>query len=430
MTPARQQPPGAWHHQPFTEGDTMAKSSKSGTLSKPARLSAKTTAKPYSGFPLTAHPTGRWCKKIRGKLHYFGKLDSPEAALERFNREWPYLKDGRTPPPIDTGDDGCTVRLLCNAFLTSKKTKVDTGELSARSFQDYYRTCELLIDGLGRDKRVDDLRPDDFERFRSKLAETRAVVALKNEVNRCRGVLKYAFDQRLIKEPVHFGQSFDRPSAKTLRKARHAQGARLFNVDEVTRILAAADVQLKAMTLLGLNCGLGNTDCATLPQSAVDLAGGWIDFPRPKTGTDRRIPLWPETVKAVRAAIAARPEPKDPADAGLVFLNSGGRRWVRVQAKRRTETGAVISVNALSVEFAKLLKSLGINSHRNFYTLRHNFETHAGESKDQVAVDAIMGHVDPSMGAVYREQISDARRLAVVNVVHTWAFPPKGAEVK
>jgi hypothetical protein len=25
-------------------------------------------------FPLTPHPTGRWCKKIRGKIHFFGKL--------------------------------------------------------------------------------------------------------------------------------------------------------------------------------------------------------------------------------------------------------------------------------------------------------------------------------------------------------------------
>ncbi len=419
----------------------MAKSSKSALPSKTTarRVSATTTAKPYAGFPLTAHPTGRWCKKIRGRLHYFGKLDAPDAALERFNREWPYLKDGRTPPPIDTGD-GCSVRLLCNAFLTSKKTKLDTGELSARSFQDYYRTCELLIDGLGRDKRVDDLRPDDFERLRRSLAETRAVVALKNEVNRCRVVLKYAFDQRLIKAPVHFGQSFDRPSAKTLRKARHAGGRRMFDVEELTRILAGLegkpvkidgqhkpieltpDPVLRAMTLLGLNCGFGNTDVATLPKSALDLAGGWIDYPRPKTGINRRIPLWPETVAALRLAIAARPEPKDPADAGLVFLKGRGRRWVRVQAKRKTETNAVVSVNSLSIEFGKVLKSLGINSRRNFYALRHNFETIAGESKDQVAVDAIMGHVDPSMGAQYREAISDARLRAVVETVRAWLW--------
>jgi integrase len=407
----------------------MDQSSKSAHDRKSSRRGLSvTTAKPYPGFPLTPHPSGRWCKKIRGKLQYFGKLADPDAALERFNREWPYLKDGRTPPAIDTGD-GCTVRLLCNAFLTSKKSKLDAGELSPRTWQGYFETCELLTDHFGLDRRVDDLRPTDFEPLRAKLAKRYGAVGLRNTVNVCRMVFKFAFDQELIDKPVRFGQSFDFPSKKTLRKARQAQGVRLFGVDEVTRIIAAADIQLKAMTLLGLNCGFGNTDCATLPQNAVDLAAGWIDFPRPKTGIERRVPLWPETVEAIKAAISARPKPKNSADAGLVFLTRTGVRWVRVQPKRKKTVqqdsgeesqAAVISLDAISQAFAKLLKGLGINSHRNFYTLRHNFETIAGESKDQVAVDSIMGHVDPSMGAAYREKISDARLLAVVDTVRAW----------
>jgi hypothetical protein len=49
-----------------------------------------------------------------------------------------------------------------------------------------------------------------------------------------------------------------------------------------------------------------------------------IDYPRPKTGIARRCPLWPETVAAIRAALAKRPAPKDEADAALVFLTRCG----------------------------------------------------------------------------------------------------------
>ena len=39
---------------------------------------ANKPAKPYPEFPLTAHPAGYWCKKIRGKIHYFGPWDDPD----------------------------------------------------------------------------------------------------------------------------------------------------------------------------------------------------------------------------------------------------------------------------------------------------------------------------------------------------------------
>ena len=166
---------------------------------------------------------------------------------------------------------------------------------------------------------------------------------------------------------------------------------------------------------------MGTLIHATLPISAVNLESGWIDFPRPKTGIQRRVPLWPRRPSA-RAVIADRPEPKDKADAGLVFLTSRGARWVRTKESRKTP-GTMVNLDGLSQAFSKLLKGLGINSHRNFYTLRHCFETYAGESKDQVAVDAIMGHVDPSMAATYRERISDERLRAAVDTVRQWLRP-------
>ena len=78
--------------------------------------------------------------------------------------------------------------------------------------------------------------------------------------------------------------------------------------------------------------------------------------------------------------------------------------------------------NPISKEMRKLLDALGINGHRNFYALRHTFETIGGEAKDQVAVDHIMGHTRDDMASVYRERISDERLKAVSGHVRKWVF--------
>ena len=65
----------------------------------------------------------------------------------------------------------------------------------------------------------------------------------------------------------------------------------------------------------------------------------------------------------------------------------------------------------------------------NFYALRHTFETIAGDSRDQIAVDFIMGHPPAAndMAAVYRRRLNDSRLLEVVEFVRRWLWP-EGSE--
>jgi integrase len=218
---------------------------------------------------------------------------------------------------------------------------------------------------------------------------------------------------------VRYGQAFKRPSRKVVRIDRARKGPKLFTADEIRRLLAAAGTSMRAMILLGINGGFGNADCGRLPLSAVDLEAGMIDFPRPKTGIARRCPLWPETVAALRDALAKRPAPKDEADAGLVFITKFGLPWAKDTADQ-----------TLAKEFGKLLRHLGINGRKGlgFYTLRHVFRTVADESKDQPATDYIMGHEVAHMSSVYRETISDGRLKAVTDYVHGWLFAETGSD--
>jgi integrase len=232
-------------------------------------------------------------------------------------------------------------------------------------------------------------------------------------------VFKYAADMDLIDRPVRYSQEFKRPSKKTLRvqEARQEvrQGHKLFTREEILLLLLTIPVHLEAMVLLGINCGLGNADCGRLTLRAIDLERGWLDYPRPKTGMKRRCPLWPETVSAIRETLARRRQPKDPADADLVFITRTGQAW-------HTDT----TENPISYEVGRFLRRLGINGRERlgFYTLRHTFRTVADEAKDQPAADYIMGHEVPHMSSVYRETISDARLKAVTDHVRAWLFGP------
>lgn len=381
-------------------------------------------AKPRPDFPLFPHATGRWAKKIHQKLHYFGPTAGDpkgQAALEKWLAEKDDLLAGRTPRPKR---EGLTVADLCNHFLTSKRHLTQTGEISTRTYADYYAVAENVVKAFGKDRLVVDLVADDFDHLRRHVARTRGPVGIGNEVQRVRTIFRYGHEAGLIDQPVRFGPTFKKPGRKVLRLERAKRGTKMLEAADIRRILDAAAMPMKAMVLLGVNCGFGNSDIRALPTKALDLKGGWVDYPRPKTGVPRRCPLWPETVTALQEAIASRPKAKQPGAEGLVFITKYGGEWgsrPKVAADGEKQEGSFH--DPVCGEFRKLLVKLDL--HRpglGFYSLRHVMETIGGDSRDQVAVDAIMGHARDDMASVYRERIDDPRLEDVVGHVHKWLF--------
>ena len=414
--------------------------------------------KPYPDFPLCAANNGHWQKKIKGKIVYFGRWGRVvngsmtriqedgcwQAASELYEQQREALYAGRKPR---AKIEGLTVGELRERHRTAKSRALDAGEIAARTYAEYRQTADRLVAMFGEDRPVDDLDAEDFELLRADIAKAWGPIRLANEIQRVRSMFKYAKDAKLIKDEVTFGPGFKKPSARVLRKHRAAKGCRMFTAAEIHSLLGVASPQIKAMILLGVNCGFGNHDVATLPQSALDLANGWIRFPRPKTCIDRRCPLWPETVEALNAAIAERPTPKDKADANLVFVTKYGHRWVRTHGEKKTPIDSVL------LEFGKLLKPRNArnaehykprqnpkragcdwkpskekawgNVHREglgFYALRHTFRTVADPTKDFPAIRLIMGHVDGSIDDFYRESVDDSRLVVVTQHVRQWLY--------
>jgi hypothetical protein len=230
--------------------------------------------KPHPNFPLFAHATGRWCKKHRERFYYFGSWADPQAAGERFNREWSCSLEGRTPPPID--DDGLPVSDCCIYFLTNKRRLLDRGEIRLRTLQVYHRFCPHVVNVFGRERRVDDRRPTDFATLRAALAVGRGPLALSHEVRNVRILFKFTYDAALIDRPVRFGPTVKQPSKRVLRKARQQNGKRMLEASQLRQVIDSARQPPRTKILLGINGGLGQSAIANMPQSASSCTSGVV----------------------------------------------------------------------------------------------------------------------------------------------------------
>jgi len=146
--------------------------------------------KPHRDFPLYAHASGQWAKKIRQHVHYFGAWADPQAALQVYLRQKDDLLAGRTP----SNGDGLTIKALANSFLNSKKRLVECGEIRKSTFQDYHDTCKRIVKVFGSNALVSSLRPLDFEKLRSDFARTHGPVTLCGDIACTRVLFRYAED--------------------------------------------------------------------------------------------------------------------------------------------------------------------------------------------------------------------------------------------
>ena len=166
---------------------------------------------------------------------------------------------------------------------------------------------------------------------------------------------------------------------------------------------------MKAMIWLGLNCGFGCTDCAELKWKNLDLENGRIVFPRGKTGVDRNLPLWPETIQAIKEL---------PISGELVFYTLRGNPWVTYN-RVISKDGRVkyTKIDSVSQAFSDLMKKAGIKMEKGvgFYTLRRTAATLTARSGDPFAVQQLLGHVDLQMATTYVQDVSEQTDRAINN---------------
>jgi hypothetical protein len=224
------------------------------------------------------------------------------------------------------------VKDLANKWLAFQEERVSREELRAGTWKEYKEAAGFALRALGAHVLVAGLRPEDFGPLRSTLADKYGYDGLNKFIKIVRMIFRWGYENGVVAQPVRFGDFLKSPGLKAKLLARREKkdlgGERFFPAIQIRKQLAAASKQMRAMILLGINGGYGNTDCAQLRVEFIDFHRRVIDHARAKTLEGRLVPLWPETITALKEVIGDR-------QAGLVFLTRLGNAWVREELTRK-----------------------------------------------------------------------------------------------
>jgi len=103
---------------------------------------------------------------------------------------------------------------------------------------------------------------------------------------------------------------------------------------------------------------------AQLKWKDLDFENSRVQLARNKTGALRNLPLWPDTIQALK---------KVPRSGPLVFYTAEGHPWIRTLHKTEDDgSRKYTTVNAVTAMFSRPLKKAKIHAPKGtgFYTLR------------------------------------------------------------
>jgi integrase len=342
-------------------------------------------------FPLTLHATGQYCKKIRGKIYYFGT--SKQQALNNYLEQAAYLTRGEAKARRATGNS-LSLKMLCNLYLDHQESRATIGEIKLRYVYDQVLILRCFTRFIGANQPVSEIATMDLQNYRRRLIKDgKTASSINDHISIVKAMFHWALDNEVIE---------DSPRLRAVKKVPSPKaGKPTFTAAQIERLLQHASVQMKAMIWLGLNCGFGCTDCAELQWKNLDLKNDRVIYPRGKTGINRNFRLWPETIQAI----------KDVPRAGeRVFYTSRSNPWVRtIRTVQKDGTGKLTKDDGITKQFSKLMKKAKVTAPKGvgFYTLRRTAATLAARFKDPFAVQHLLGHADLKMATTYVQDVSE-----------------------
>jgi hypothetical protein len=111
-------------------------------------------------FPLTFHPTGQYCKKIKGKMYYFGS--DKKQALEKNLDQATYLHGCQNNLQKPTDGD-MILKQLCDMYLKYQYSKLQANDLTARHHNEQIESLNKLMAFMGPCRKIKSISTLDLQ---------------------------------------------------------------------------------------------------------------------------------------------------------------------------------------------------------------------------------------------------------------------------
>lgn len=377
------------------------------------------------GFPLTIHPRG-YMARIAGKPRWICGKIQPKEALKVYHQKAAALLAGMKPVAVRVGGRKIvTIKFILSSWIRDRQADALRGELTPGSLLQYRHSAKAIRDIVGH-VAVTEYRPDHTRQLYGSLYQNRTADFAKRALGHFRTACNHAVEQGWC-GPVNLGKA---AIAKATSRPAVKMRWQLYTPDQIRIILDGLEkrirgrnmpsmIQLRAMIYLALNGGYGAQELSDLPRSVIDLDKGRIDYRRGKTGKDHIVPLWPETIAALRPVLAQRKGDD------LLFRTREGNPWCA--ARLKFSSGKPVGrydTDNVNERFTALVKPMGLKIRgQGFYKLKHLANTTADECGDVHATFTLFGHSLPGTKAHY-VRVGEDRVRRVVEYMRSHLLVP------
>jgi site-specific recombinase XerD len=148
-----------------------------------------------------------------------------------------------------TTNGNMSLRSLCNIYLQHQQAKAASAEITIRHHADQISCLKKFMSFIGQHRKINEISTIDLQSYKRKLKRAYNSAC---RINLNISIMKAMFHWTRKNDILDYIPNIDAiSSVKTIHKQRH-----VFTSEEIHRLFDLADVQMKAMIWLGLNCGV------------------------------------------------------------------------------------------------------------------------------------------------------------------------------